>query len=106
MGIPLLPVKSSHLKYGLYKLGSKKVCTSEYLASYLPELQAAERLWSLVNKPIANRSFDQLKDLEGVLYRRSYCPFITAVFNSSYYLLSLMTSNSIFISPMLTDLIS
>ncbi|MBW4594273.1 MAG: transposase [Brasilonema angustatum HA4187-MV1] len=37
----------------------------EYLPAYSPELQAAERLWPLVNEPIANRSFDQLEDERG-----------------------------------------
>jgi len=42
----------------------------EYLPAYSPELQPAERLWPLVNEPIANRCFDTLEDLEEVLFQR------------------------------------
>jgi hypothetical protein len=35
-----------------------------------PELQPAERLWSLVDEPVANRSFADLDALEAVLVRR------------------------------------
>jgi transposase len=40
------------------------------LPSHSPELQPAERLWTLVDEPIANRSFETLEDLEEVLFRR------------------------------------
>lgn len=40
------------------------------LPSHSPELQPAERLWTLVDQPIANRSFETLDDLEEVLFRR------------------------------------
>lgn len=40
------------------------------LPSYSPELQPAERLWPLVDEPIANRSFETLDDLEDVLFVR------------------------------------
>jgi hypothetical protein len=32
----------------------------EFMPSHSPELQAAERLWPLVNEPIANRSFQKI----------------------------------------------
>ena len=35
----------------------------EFLPSHSPELQPAERLWPLVNEPIANRSFQNLDEL-------------------------------------------
>lgn len=35
-----------------------------------PELQPAERLWSLVDEPVANRTFADLDELEGVLVER------------------------------------
>ena len=35
-----------------------------------PELQPAERLWTLVDEPIANRAFPTLDDLETVLVQR------------------------------------
>ena len=33
-----------------------------FLPSYSPELQPAERLWTLVDEPIANRSFETLDE--------------------------------------------
>ncbi|AUB41675.1 Transposase [Nostoc flagelliforme CCNUN1] len=36
------------------------------LPSHSPELQPAERLWTLVDEPIANQSFKTLDDLEEV----------------------------------------
>jgi hypothetical protein len=45
------------------------------LPSHSPELQPAERLWSLVDEPIANRSFETLDDLEEVLFERCQCLF-------------------------------
>lgn len=41
-----------------------------FLPSYSPELQPAERLWTLVDEPIANQSFETLHDLEDVLFHR------------------------------------
>lgn len=41
-----------------------------YLPSHSPELQPAERLWTLTNEPIANRAFETLDELESVLYSR------------------------------------
>jgi hypothetical protein len=41
-----------------------------FLPSYSPELQPAERLWTLVDEPIANRAFDTLDELEDVLFAR------------------------------------
>lgn len=40
------------------------------LPSHSPELQPAERLWSLVDEPIANQSFDTLAHLEEVVFHR------------------------------------
>ena len=40
------------------------------LPSHSPELQPAERLWPLVDEPIANQSFETLDDLEDVLFER------------------------------------
>lgn len=42
----------------------------EFLPSHSPELQPAERLWTLTNEPIANRSFDSLDEVEEVLIER------------------------------------
>ncbi len=41
-----------------------------FLPPYSPELQPAERLWGLVDEPVANRSFDDLDELEAVLAER------------------------------------
>lgn len=45
-----------------------------FLPSHSPELQPAERLWTMVDEPIANQSFDTLNDLEEVLFHR--CQFL------------------------------
>jgi hypothetical protein len=41
-----------------------------FLPRLTPELQPAERLWSLSDEPLANRSFDDLNEFEDVLYER------------------------------------
>ena len=41
-----------------------------FLPAYSPELQPAERLWTLTNEPIANRNFENLDQLEEVLMYR------------------------------------
>ena len=40
------------------------------MPAYSPELQPAERLWTLTNEPIANRNFEDLDELEEVLCQR------------------------------------
>jgi hypothetical protein len=42
----------------------------EFIPSHSPELQPAERLWLLINEPIANPSFQNLDELEEVLFQR------------------------------------
>ncbi|ACK67894.1 hypothetical protein PCC8801_3951 [Rippkaea orientalis PCC 8801] len=42
----------------------------EFLPSYSPELEPAERLWPLTNEPIVNRSFETIEELEEVLIPR------------------------------------
>ena len=41
-----------------------------FLPSHSPELQPAERLWPIVDEPLANQSFETLDDLEEVLFHR------------------------------------
>jgi hypothetical protein len=41
-----------------------------FLPSYSPELQPAERLWPLVDEPVANRAFGTMAALEAVLVDR------------------------------------
>ena len=40
------------------------------LPPYSPELQPAERLWPLVNEPLANQAFDSIEVVEDVVERR------------------------------------
>lgn len=42
----------------------------KYLPSHSPELQPAERLWELVDEPLANEVFECLMDLEAALAER------------------------------------
>ena len=42
----------------------------EFLPSYSPELQPAERLWPVTNEPIVNRYFDTIEQLEEVILER------------------------------------
>ena len=41
-----------------------------FLPASSPELQPAERLWPLLDEPVANRAFADLDELEGVLVAR------------------------------------
>lgn len=50
-----------------------------FLPSHSPELQPAERLWTLTNEPIANRTFANLDELEEVLYSR--CQYLLTQHN-------------------------
>lgn len=47
-----------------------KGLTLVFLPPYSPELQPAERLWSLCDEPLANRTFETLAELESVLGER------------------------------------
>lgn len=42
----------------------------EFLPAYSPELQPAERLWSLVDEPIVNKYFETIDALEEALGKR------------------------------------
>ena len=44
--------------------------TLVFLPPYSPELQPAERLWPLVDEPVANQHFATLADLDAVRCRR------------------------------------
>lgn len=44
--------------------------TRVFLPAYSPELQPVERMWPLVDEPLANRAFRTLADLERVLEER------------------------------------
>lgn len=43
---------------------------TEFLPPYSPELQPAERLWSLVDEPLVNEHFESIEQLENVLAAR------------------------------------
>jgi hypothetical protein len=45
-----------------------------WLPARSPELQPAERLWPLVDEPVAHRAFADLDELEGVLVARCRTP--------------------------------
>jgi transposase len=45
-------------------------CPRPRLPPASPELQPAERLWGLVDEPVANRTFTDLDDLEATLVTR------------------------------------
>jgi transposase len=54
---------------------SKKVkeiegLTVEFLPPYSPELQAAERLWSLLDEPLVNQTFENIDEIETILVKR------------------------------------
>ena len=42
----------------------------EFLPPYSPELQPAERLWTLVDEPLVNRALDSIERVEEVLAER------------------------------------
>lgn len=42
----------------------------EFLPPYSPELQPAERLWSLADEPLVNRCFDTIEQVEDILVER------------------------------------
>ena len=46
----------------------------EYLPPYSPELQPAERLWSLVDEPLVNQYFESIEEIEDILVQR--CNFL------------------------------
>jgi transposase len=54
---------------------SQQVCLPEgihveFLPAYSPELQPAERLWTLVDEPLVNESFETIEELEELLLKR------------------------------------
>ena len=43
---------------------------TEFLPAYSPELQPAERLWSLVDEPLVNQHFNTIDEIEDILAQR------------------------------------
>ena len=52
------------------KVEEIKGLTIEFLPPYSPELQPAERLWSLVDEPVVNQSFETINEIEDILMKR------------------------------------
>ncbi len=44
--------------------------TIEFLPPYSPELQPAERLWTLVDEPLVNEHFETINEIEELLVNR------------------------------------
>ena len=42
----------------------------DFLPPYSPELQPAERLWSLVDEPLVNQNFETIDEVEEILVKR------------------------------------
>lgn len=42
----------------------------EFLPAYSPELQPAERLWTLVDEPLVNEHFETIDEVEELLVKR------------------------------------
>jgi transposase len=42
----------------------------EFFPPYSPELQPAERLWTLVDEPLVNQHFETIDEIEDLLVRR------------------------------------
>ena len=61
-----------------------------FLPPYSPELQPAERLWPLVNEPLANEAFETLVEVEELVYSALSSVAQTAAVDSRVDLLSLV----------------
>jgi transposase len=44
--------------------------TIDFLPPYSPELQLAERLWTLVDEPLVNHIFETIDEIEEILVER------------------------------------
>ena len=42
----------------------------DFLPPYSPELQPAEKLWTLVDEPLVNKCFETIDEIEEILVRR------------------------------------
>lgn len=59
-----------HVAHEVQQMQQEGVLELRYLPSHSPELQPAERLWSLTDEPLANTVFESLADLEAALGER------------------------------------
>ncbi len=53
--------------------------TLDFLPAYSPELQPAERLWSLVDEPLVNEYFETIEEIEEILITR--CQYLETMTN-------------------------
>jgi hypothetical protein len=53
--------------HGAHEVEPPEGLTLLFLPPYSPELQPAERLWPLLDEPLANRAFGSLAEVEAVL---------------------------------------
>ncbi|MBD2621703.1 transposase [Microcystis flos-aquae FACHB-1344] len=51
----------------------------DFLPAYSPELQPAERLWSLVDEPLVNEYFETIEEIEEILITR--CQYLETMTN-------------------------
>ncbi|MDB9416501.1 IS630 family transposase, partial [Microcystis aeruginosa CS-556/03] len=51
----------------------------DFLPAYSPELQPAERLWSLVDEPLVNAYFETIEEIEEILITR--CQYLETTTN-------------------------
>ena len=49
------------------KVKEREGLNIEFLPAYSPELQPAERLWSLVDEPLVNQNFETIDEIEELL---------------------------------------
>lgn len=59
-----------HVATAIKAMEREQELALKYLPSHSPELQPAERLWTLVDEPLANEVFESLAELEAVLAER------------------------------------
>lgn len=59
-----------HVAHEIKAMEEVGVLELTYLPSHSPELQPAERLWTLVDEPLANEVFESLGELEAALAER------------------------------------
>ena len=52
---------------------------SIFYCAYSPELQPAERLWSLVDEPLVNEYFETIEEIEEILITR--CQYLETMTN-------------------------
>jgi transposase len=51
----------------------------DFLPAYSPELQPAERLWSLVDEPLVNEYFETIEEIEEILI--TCCQYLETMTN-------------------------